>query len=258
MKMPGMRRPKCLPKRRAVGLVGDADELAHGRGVHRVEVRVPVVPGAGRLELHAEGEELLARAQPVGRWPRGRRRTCTCPRRRKPGHEGRQILPPPSELGRAVERDHLQFPLAVGGILGDQAAGGARGPAVLIVKPGLHVQLLSLVHAGGHAVHPLPRQVRRHQAHAAVHEEPAHAHPVHQADLAAEFGRVQPAVPGPERRATILAARIAEFLQNGVFHRGDLHSLTAAAAGGRADPSSPRTGCGERLILAAAALFRQQ
>ena len=43
-----------------------------------------------------------------------------------------------------------------------------------------------------------------------VHEEPAQAHAVHDADLAAQFLRLQLAVPGPEGLAAVFTGGIGQ------------------------------------------------
>ena len=86
----------------------------------------------------------------------------------------------------------------------DQTAAETGRPAVFVVKPGIHIELLSFIKTGGNAIKPLLRQVFRLQAAAGVHEKAAQAGFGHFADLPAEFFGFEFVVPAPKRSGTIL------------------------------------------------------
>ena len=185
----------------AIGFVRHADELSHRGGVERVNVGIAVVPIVRLGEAHFEHEDLLSLRQPPNSltlWDRPHRERCIPldDRGERREHVGR-----PAERRRVVALDEAQHPLAPGGMLRHQSAGRAGRPAVFIVEPGFHLQFLRLVHAGVNTLEPARRQIRCDEADARVHEEPAHAHPAHHADLPAQFLRLKVPVPRPERFA---------------------------------------------------------
>ena len=92
---------------------------------------------------------------------------------------------------------------AVPEFLGSQTAGRTARPAVFVIEPGLQTERLSGVRAGIDAVEPLASEVTRLQSGARVHEIPAHAHFLEDADLPDQFGGFELAVPTPERLAAV-------------------------------------------------------
>ena len=95
-------------------------------------------------------------------------------------------------------------------VLGDDAACGAGGPAIFVVKPCQHVFLTAFFHAGSHKGHVLITQIGGGHAGAYVHMGAAHAHFFKYFQLAQQLLLFQLAVPCPERGAAIFTARIAE------------------------------------------------
>ena len=84
---------------------------------------------------------------------------------------------------------------------GDESARRAGGPAVLVIEPCAHLELLRLVDAGADTFEPAVGEVGCAEAYAGVHEESADAGVMEKVDLAtASFG-IEFAVPSPEGRA---------------------------------------------------------
>ena len=222
----------------AVSFVGNLYELPHGFVAHRVEVGEPVVPRTRSGDLDAEDDDRLAAGQSRRSLAARQAADLEGPLAANEGRVGRQHVLGPFEIaGLFVPLD--QHPLlAVPRIARHQSPRSAGRPAVLVVKPGLHVELFGLVDAGGHTLHPLVAQVRRVQPHATVHEEAAKPHAVHDANLAAKFLGFQATVPGPERRAAVLARGAVEFGKKRLVHFASSLSaprFVAARLPGQAD-----------------------
>ena len=96
-------------------------------------------------------------------------------------------------------------------VAGHETAGGAGGPAVLVVEAGQHVPLFRFVDRRTDAFEPLLPEVRGFEPHPGMHEKSAEPHLVKGADLAAQFLRFQLPIPAPERQSAVLRTRRNEF-----------------------------------------------
>ena len=105
----------------------------------------------------------------------------------------------------------------------DGAAAEAAGPAVFVVEPGVHAELVCFVDAGFDAAHPLLRKVGGLKPPARVHEEAADSGVVHLADLFAEHLRLQFLIPAPERNRTVIGRRRGQL--KCLFHDKNTLSL---------------------------------
>ena len=104
-------------------------------------------------------------------------------------------------------REHEQA-RTVAVVLGDVAAAVTRGPAILVVEPGVHAVLLCTFHGVTDARHELLLQIRQRHARAGMQLRAVHAHFLehvgHEIDV---FVRHR-AVPRPERRAAVFRRRV--------------------------------------------------
>ncbi len=139
----------------AVRLVGDGDEPAHGLGIEGVEIGEPVVPRRGSGELDDEGEDHLALGEARGPLAFGNPPHAAGTVPLAACREGGHRVVVPLQLARRRDLPHHERPLAPAGILRDETARGARGPAVLVVEPREHALLPRLVGAGLDAGEPL-------------------------------------------------------------------------------------------------------
>lgn len=206
---------------REVGLVRDLDELVDRLRAERVEVGAVVVPAVGCVGAVVEAQQRLALgARGVGAGEAAVGGDLVLVRLAGDGEPGeRDGRAAGFDVGavRAVLHDE-PAQAVLGEDLGDLAAGGAAGPAVLVVEPGVHAQLLRLVGAGLDAGEPVATEIFGVEAHARMHEEAAEAHLLHDADLAAQLGGREFGVPGPEGRAAKCLAGILQRGGEGLVH----------------------------------------
>ncbi len=113
-------------------------------------------------------------------------------------HVGKVFREGPGKLeGQAL------IPGIIPACLHDGAPRCAGGPAVLIVEPGLHIQLLGHGNGPVNALEPLLPHIGGFQPLAGVHEKAAYPLGVHIANLAFHLVGVHLSVPGPEGGGTI-------------------------------------------------------
>ena len=152
----GDGRPEVLAVVLEVGLVGDFQELLDGFRVHRVQVGLVVEPAGGDFRMDIEDHQFTAGG--------GFRRKRLHALRGNDGlavlrefrHKIRQAILSGRLEVRGFRRALAPQPAdAVLGVLGDQTAGRSGGPAVLVIEPRLHLELLRFVRAGADAFEPL-------------------------------------------------------------------------------------------------------
>ncbi|OPZ81313.1 MAG: hypothetical protein BWY76_03070 [bacterium ADurb.Bin429] len=201
-----------------VVFMGRLDKGPHRLVAEGVEVRVAVVPGAAALHLHAEAQDHLAVLQFLRRRSLRDGRHVARLAALHGGGEGGQRVVVPRQFLRFLQYIQHQLTRAVLLMFCDQPARGAGGPAVLVIQPCFHAELLRFINAGVHAGEPVVGKIGGIQPHAGVHEEATQAGAVHGANLPAQFLRLQLAIPRPEGLAAIRRAGRGEFPQNGQGH----------------------------------------
>lgn len=185
-----------------VAFVGDAQEFRGGFGIEGVEVSAAVEERMGLYGFDAEADETFAGSEGGV----AAAQAAVAEEVESPEGGGEKSERAFERLGGelpggedfAAEVAHAEF-----GVLGGEAAGGAAGPAVFVVEPAFEAFVAGFIRAGFDGGEPFGAHVFRGEAGAAVHEEAAETHIGQDADLAAEFGGVQLAVPGPEGFATV-------------------------------------------------------
>ncbi len=204
----------------SVFLMGQFDVFLYGLPVHGVHIAVTVViviaHGIAGTELY--GRLPFLQGVPCPKQPlSGEDSAATA---RLPlfhgrllfhfaGEHGHRILiRPPGPPGILRQTVHLQEHGPILLFLRHHAPGASRGPAVLIVEPGLHPRLMPIIRTFVGQLEPFLPQVLRLQSGAGVHEIAAEAHFLDDVYLAAQLRLLQPAVPGPEGLSPVLRCGI--------------------------------------------------
>ena len=224
----GHRAAKILAHGFEIALVGDLHKALNGRRIQRVGVGLVVVPRVGPVGLHI-GVPLaaLSRSTLVDARRAGETAVFVQPhvvagqqssvlRSARAGGGLLNVLRAGLAVGLGGQQ---QMPRAILRILRQKAARRAGGPAILVVQPRQHAFLLALFHAGAHQRHVLVAEIGRGHTRAYVHVRAAQAHLPEHLQLPEQLAAIQLAVPRPEGRAAILAARMAEQLGAEVLFR---------------------------------------
>ncbi len=229
----GRELPEMFPHVPGVGLMGDADELRDGLRIQGVHIGLVVEPGIRGGVFHvgvpahcAFLHRLLFRypTRPFQLTVPVQQDVIDC--QEPPVFLADVLLPPAGFGGRRfgegallvrIRGEEQGFPGVLRSARGHPPPCGAGGPAVLVVEPGQHVHLPGLSDAVPDGIHELFLQVGAVHPRAHMHVEPAQAHLFEDLDLFREPVPVQPAVPGPEGRPSVLAGRISEQLSGNVL-----------------------------------------
>ena len=108
-------------------------------------------------------------------------------------------------LGR---RAHKYLLMVVDAEVCDLAIAKSRGPAVLVIGPGVHSALLRFVYGRLNVLEPLVAHILGEQASAGVHKEAADACLIHQGNLTASLLGIELIIPGPEGSCPIFLVYI--------------------------------------------------
>ena len=97
-------------------------------------------------------------------------------------------------------------------MFGDHPARCSAGPAVLVIKPGLHPQLFGVIGTIVDEGKPFFSQIFRRQSGTGVHEKAPEPHFFHVVDLPKQFFFLKLSVPRPKGLRPVLCPRISKFL----------------------------------------------
>ena len=212
----GDQAAKILPDMRRVGVMGDMEKLLHAARVKGVDIGLVVVPGIIPCDFPVNIQRKAFCMTVFFHAPIGFQRAVRIQGDIK-GGEKRGVC-------SLLSCKH-GIALTEGRILCDQSAGRAGGPAVLIIEPDQHVFLTRLFHTGLDQLKKLFAQVFRFQTGPHMDMDTAVAHLLELFHLPEQVFFIQLAVPGPERGAAVLTARIGEqafrhgFMAFGIEHR---------------------------------------
>ena len=166
--------------------------------VHRVDIRIAVVKTAFALLHDREANRLLSDTEV--------------------GADGSVQIAAKFRDDTFAQANGIDFQqnrfLAKLRMLRNDTARESRGPAVFIIEPGLHADGFAIVGAGINQLEPFIAEVFRLQAGTTVHEKAAHAHILHDIDLAQELVLFQLTVPAPKRLPTPFDAWVFKFFNH--------------------------------------------
>ena len=189
-------------------LVGYAQKLLGGLGVHGVRIGLSVVEGVGHHFLGGEIKHgtpraaigfVLCKLLLIGE-------ALTVKLHGKSGDNA--VAPGKVLRGTDVKAQIFYAEIRV---FGYHSACGAARPAVLVVEPCFHAAFATLFGAGVYKLEPFSAEVFGFKAGAGVTEISAHTHLLHHIYLTLEFFLVKQAVPAPKGLAAKGGAGFFEF-----------------------------------------------